>query len=474
MSNSLQSQPDQQQHESTDQTPNLCPSDRNGRVVKVRDLITAAGLSIPEYQRPYKWTVENVATLLNDVKQACRENKSAYRLGTVVFHREGRSLHIVDGQQRIVTLLLIAKVMSAVSGSLDKAQVKEVMQGIQLTGGISANNVANNLRLIRQRLVENGDFPEDAQKYLLDKCELVVFCLNKISEAFQFFDSQNARGRPLEPHDLLKAYHLRAFQESDSETKKKAVENWEKVPTEDLARLFSDYLYPIRSWCRGLPVGQFSKDHIHLFKGIDPEKNDYPLGHPYQIIENHLNFLERCLHITGNTVEYPFQLDQPIINGRRFFEMVDHYYEKFEPLSQGGKWASIMDRGNGWAKEILDRLDDYEGRRRTGDRYVRQMFDCLLLYYLDKFGEQELDDAVRKIFLWAYSVRLRQQRVQFSTMERHAREEHNLFQRLRDAVTPDALLAYNRLKPIKAAEIQSTKTEDIKTLMRKLGHVVEK
>ena len=40
---------------------------------------------------------------------------------------------------------------------------------------------------------------------------MVEVVLQDISEAFQFFDSQNARGKDLEPHDLLKAYHLGAL-----------------------------------------------------------------------------------------------------------------------------------------------------------------------------------------------------------------------------------------------------------------------
>jgi hypothetical protein len=32
----------------------------------------------------------------------------------------------------------------------------------------------------------------------------MTFALTDVSEAFQFFDSQNARGRDLESHDLLK------------------------------------------------------------------------------------------------------------------------------------------------------------------------------------------------------------------------------------------------------------------------------
>jgi uncharacterized protein with ParB-like and HNH nuclease domain len=60
---------------------------------------------IPPYQRPYKWTTKNVNQLIDDV--LLHNDKPAYRLGTVVIHKNG-SLNIVDGQQRLYTLSLLA------------------------------------------------------------------------------------------------------------------------------------------------------------------------------------------------------------------------------------------------------------------------------------------------------------------------------------------------------------------------------
>ncbi len=45
----------------------------------------------------------------------------------------------------------------------------------------------------------------------LKNCSMVYVKLVSLEEAFQFFDSQNARGKPLAPYDLLKAYHLRSL-----------------------------------------------------------------------------------------------------------------------------------------------------------------------------------------------------------------------------------------------------------------------
>lgn len=72
--------------------------------------------SIPEYQRPYKWTTENVLQLIDDVREAIitgKEKKISdikYRIGTVVLHADKAKLNIVDGQQRFLTINLIYRV----------------------------------------------------------------------------------------------------------------------------------------------------------------------------------------------------------------------------------------------------------------------------------------------------------------------------------------------------------------------------
>ena len=81
--------------------------------------------------------------------------------------------------------------------------------------------------------------------FLLEKCQFVVVQLPKIAEAFQFFDSQNARGKALYPHDLLKAYHLREMNDISDEETEKMVKDWEQVSQSGLADFFGNYLYRI-------------------------------------------------------------------------------------------------------------------------------------------------------------------------------------------------------------------------------------
>lgn len=80
------------------------------KIITVKELLTNDSLEIPNYQRPYKWTEKNVNQLIDDI--LIHKEKSEYRLGTLVLHHEKNKFNIVDGQQRTITLTLIAHAIS--------------------------------------------------------------------------------------------------------------------------------------------------------------------------------------------------------------------------------------------------------------------------------------------------------------------------------------------------------------------------
>ena len=71
---------------------------------------------VPQYQRPYSWTFDQCADLFRDIVSAY-ENKESYFLGNIILARSksydmnGESF-IVDGQQRLITLWTIIKVLA--------------------------------------------------------------------------------------------------------------------------------------------------------------------------------------------------------------------------------------------------------------------------------------------------------------------------------------------------------------------------
>lgn len=395
---------------------------------------------IPPYQRPYKWTAKNVNQLISDIL-AFREQKQ-YRLGTLVLHNN----EIVDGQQRIITLALLIRVMyDALKDEKIKASYSDIYKKINafsnsdrvsFSNRYSLHNVVENIHTIENRKV---DFDQQLFDFLLTKCEFVVVRLHSISEAFQFFDSQNARGKDLAAHDLLKAYHLREIS-SLSQEDSRNIDEWQNRPTAFLMEVFQT-LFRAKRWSRGKWARWFTKEHTDIFKGVSlSDGKRYPfyqmevIAHIFSSTYNQ----DPVRMIDRNHIEYPFNLDDQIINGGRFFDMIRHYMNLYERIRQYRRTLS-----KGRAKAILNLVTSYNGSCRTGDGYIRDMFYTLLLYYVDRFGEEELDKVVPQFFIWAYKLRLQLRTVQQASVDNYALGGDSLFRQVSDAKTPYDIINVN-------------------------------
>ena len=200
-------------------------------------------LVIPNYQRPYKWTAKNAIQLLDDIIEAKNDNKEVYRVGTLILHydKENNIYNVVDGQQRVTTFALLLLAF------LEEKNI-EFLNNQVTDNPFTRVNVANNYRafvrrrdamidtqtkesssMTKEEELHNDRNVKDLREYIEKQCELIVVITSDISEAFQFFDSQNARGKKLYPHDLLKAYHLREMNSISIEETEKIVKRWESV-----------------------------------------------------------------------------------------------------------------------------------------------------------------------------------------------------------------------------------------------------
>lgn len=64
-------------------------------------------LRIPAYQRPYVWSADDVLKLLNDIVAACDAGEPHYYIGTVMSSVKRKTYALIDGQQRMTTLMLM-------------------------------------------------------------------------------------------------------------------------------------------------------------------------------------------------------------------------------------------------------------------------------------------------------------------------------------------------------------------------------
>ena len=346
-------------------------------------------LDIPDYQRPYKWTIRNIEDLLSDITNAISDfegyrSEFKYRIGTIIVHKneEGR-YDIVDGQQRIISLSMLKLY-------LEPGYECSVLNK-DFTNKTTQSNIHDNYTFIREWFSLKG---EDVRKAFIrafeEILEVVVISVENVSEAFQLFDSQNARGKELDPHDLLKAYHLREMKKYPYEMEH-AVTKWEAKDTEQIRKLFDYYLFPIWNWSRGIKSRPFTAKEIDTYKGIG-EGSFY-------------TYARRA----SRAMPY-FQITEPFVAGNDFFEMVDHYMLLLQDVKT--EIATNPDFA-----QIQSILDDEKGS--TGFRYAKNLFYCALLCYYDKFHIFD-EMAVGKLFTWAFMIRVDLINLGFDSINKYA------------------------------------------------------
>lgn len=373
------------------------------KIVSIGELLTLP-LCIPEYQRPYTWNTKSASTLYWDVFEAYSSLLDEYRIGSVIlcYNEESKSYDIVDGQQRLTTISLLLYCLDKSSSTLlqqkyGKASKKAVSQNFSTLSQLCAN------------LDAGRKF--ELKKYLLVHCSIVKIIVQNEQEAFQFFDSQNSRGKELAPHDLLKSYHLREMSDDSVAEKISLINRWEDTNQDDLASFFKDVLYPLVRWFRGKDGLGYSSKKISFFKGIK-KNNTYNFSVYHKSANLYIEQMNQnnVYEILSEKKISQFQLSQPLIAGKRFFFYTLHYYGLYRKID-GMVDKKFPDLRNG-------------GR---GDQLVRNLFINILLFFVDRFGEKELSEAVyRYLFSWAYMLRMSLYSVYEESVNKYALGDHNI------------------------------------------------
>ncbi|MGD2131903.1 MAG: DUF262 domain-containing HNH endonuclease family protein [Maricaulaceae bacterium] len=202
--------------------------------------------SVGAFQRGYSWDHDNVAILLRDFARAFERRKrpevsGAYYLGAVVIHvREGYR-HIIDGQQRLTTLLLLliylvheigdrdrrlAGILHGLivhSGprdaafAIDVAERDPVFRALYDDPGLMQNlSLENDTdRTIVDRYLTIGQaFPEHLRgeqlkkfiEWMIDNVQMPVVEVDKESDAYTIFETTNDRGQKLGSGQLTKNF----------------------------------------------------------------------------------------------------------------------------------------------------------------------------------------------------------------------------------------------------------------------------
>lgn len=447
-------------------------------IKNVQEVLTQESLTIPTYQRPYRWQDKNVAQLLDDILLAKQNNKNSYRIGSVILHKHTDknnidTLNIVDGQQRITTICILLTKYKHIYNNV-------TLPNLTYSHIESQKNILSNSHIIENwvntYLVKESDKDEYIE-FILRSCNFVEIVVSNESEAFQMFDSQNGSGKELEAYNLLKAYHIRAMELDSQNMKIECDRRWEDATCDPIGKdilkqVFSEQLYRTRIWSNNEDAWQFSKQTIEEFKGLTIDK-DHQIGFPYQ--NEHLlryltskfydTFLKGAIS-TKNRFYYgepdninPFVIiPQNIINGKPFFEYIETYIEIYKRLFIELESNQLKKFKTFYKENCLN----YNGSYRSGDKYLREVYKSLIFALFDKFGEEAVDKFYEDIYVLIYKHRLEKAQVKYSFV---ATVPKRYFVIIRQAKSLSDLTALNKELPSNFNKVKlNEKIKNIETI----------
>ena len=266
----------------------------------IKDLLmtgTKEKFLIPEYQRPYAWTDDQVLTLFEDlVEYTNNQNESSYFLGCIVsFSNENKEQEIIDGQQRITTLFLLLRAihrkLQKMSDSKEKdnfirqiepaiwkideltsvadygsvlieskvfeVEYNQILENILKTGEVedkSKDRYSLNYKLLIKLLDEYANNePLNFYKFtnnVLNKTIVLPIKADTQETALTIFSTLNDRGLPLSDADIFKA---KIYNKLNEENKAKFVEEWKNLTlrsetaAESIQKLFYYYMFYLRA-----------------------------------------------------------------------------------------------------------------------------------------------------------------------------------------------------------------------------------
>ena len=276
----------------------------------IKDLFTdkSANYLIPDYQRPYAWEDEECQTLWDDIftfafpdddKDAFNTN-DAYFLGAIVTYKnDNRQSEVIDGQQRLTTLLLLLRAFydrfehmadkpskdmrNVISqciwqtdefGNADMMHLKidsevatddekEEFLSILRTGAsvkFKNSKYAKNYRFFENKIEEfinkYAAFLPYLPARILNNCILMPIEADSQDTALRIFSTLNNRGLPLADADIFKAQFYRFYERQGA--KNDFIDDWKELSTKTerifhpiygtpLDELFTKYMYFIRA-----------------------------------------------------------------------------------------------------------------------------------------------------------------------------------------------------------------------------------
>ncbi len=353
-------------------------------------------LSIPDYQRIYCWEAKNVIQLLDDLKDY---SSKKYHLGNIILHKlsSEKEYHIVDGQQRIVTLALLLLAL--------QPEINTPILDARFKSDEAQNYIAHNKWLISN--YREIDRIKSLTKQILENLQFSVLIIydNSLDLAYTFFSNQNSRGKALSDYDLLKAHHLRYIH--IPEQAKHLAGRWDSLVLssdnndieQQLGRTFEIYLFRLRKWMRKREWSNDRKFKVKTeFEAASIIGEIPPFGEKFDFYES-------------------------IQGGAHFFAYADHFIYRFKQFAQTHEYKTLhihlSNERHWWYRDVVEAF--------------------LFGYYL-KFGTLYLTEALKGILRRISDHRFQNGRAYLQSVLRYAADSE-IVMMIDQATSPTFFLA---------------------------------
>ena len=186
-------------------------------------------IRIPAYQRAYSWENKQCSQFLEDLLE---QKSKRYYLGQFLFEKDGETLFIIDGQQRLTTTILflsaIAKIqekqgqnihkiketyLTDVFRTIEDDQIifkkvsqKHLVSAIDDTETISQKRIIEAFNFFETELTKLDNDSLYLVQQTLENAVISTFYITNKVEATQVFEYQNNRGKELSRFEVIKAY----------------------------------------------------------------------------------------------------------------------------------------------------------------------------------------------------------------------------------------------------------------------------
>ena len=164
-----------------------------------------ATFEVPIYQRNYAWEEDEIAALVQDIRDAFDAHKSAYYIGTlVVFDRGDNKLEVIDGQQRLTTIYLLLKALKINHKNQLTYRARKRSQDTLVNFDTENSDLGIKAGFeYAKKAVENID--DGFKQYLLHNVHIIRYKVSKDVDLNHYFEVMNSRGEQLEKHEIVKA-----------------------------------------------------------------------------------------------------------------------------------------------------------------------------------------------------------------------------------------------------------------------------